>query len=60
MYLPKNYTSDKLLFLDIIIEDDAGEEGEKEQIVPYQLTKEAIAIDVQVQDMKVGKHSVVI
>lgn len=50
LFLP---SPDKLLFLDIIIEDDAGEEGEEEQIVPYQLTKEAIALDVQVQDMKV-------
>lgn len=50
LFLP---SPDKLLFLDIIIEDDAGEEGEEEQIVPYQLTKEALALDVQVQDMKV-------
>ena len=42
-----------MLFLDIIIEDDSGEEEEKEDIVPYQLTKEALILDMKVQDIKV-------
>ena len=50
----KNFLSpEKLLFLDIIIEDDAGEVEEKEEVVPYQLTKEALILDMKVQDIKV-------
>ena len=41
------------MFLDIIIEDDVGEEDEKEDIIPYQLTKEAIVLDMKVKDIKV-------
>ena len=42
------------MFLDIIIEDDSGEEaGAEEDVVPYQLTKEAIVLDMKVQDVKV-------
>ena len=44
---------EKMLFLDIIIEDDPGEEEEKEDIVPYQLTKGALILDMKVQDIKV-------
>ena len=49
----KFFSPEKLLFLDIIIEDDAGEVEEKEEVVPYQLTKEALILDMKVQDIKV-------
>ena len=45
--------TEKMLFLDVIIEDDPGEEEEEEDIVPYALTKEAIVLDMQVQEVKV-------
>ena len=45
--------TDKLVFFDVIIEDDAGETEEQEEVVPYQLTKEAMVMDIKVKDMKV-------
>lgn len=42
----------KMLFLDVIIEDDPGEE-EEEDIVPFQETKEATLPDMQIQEVKV-------
>lgn len=46
-------SSDKVVFLDIIIEDDSGETEEPEEVVPYQLSKEAVMMDVKVKDIKV-------
>ena len=37
----------------MIIEDDPGETEPTEEVVPYQLTKDAIVLDVKVQDIKV-------
>ena len=47
------HPSDKVVFIDIIIEDDAGETEEQEEVVPYQLSKEAVMMDVKVKDIKV-------
>ena len=37
----------------MIIEDDDGETEPTEEVVPYQLSKEAIVLDMKVQDIKV-------
>ena len=37
----------------MIIEDDPGETEPEEEVVPYQLSKEAIVLDMKVQDIKV-------
>lgn len=47
--------ADKLMFLDIIIEDDVGQEEPDEEIVPYQLSKEAVVLDMKVQDIHVSQ-----
>jgi len=44
---------DKLLFLDVIIDDDVGEKGEEVETVPYQLSKEAMVMDMKVMDISV-------
>ena len=41
------------MFFDIIIEDDSGEIEKPPDIVPYQLSKEAAALDMTVGDIKV-------
>lgn len=41
------------MFFDLIIEDDEGETEVPEEIVPYQLSKEAVVLDIKVKDMKV-------
>ena len=45
--------TEKLIFFDVIIEDDEGETEPAEEVVPYQLSKEAIVLDMKVQDIKV-------
>ena len=47
---PSHITA-KRVFLDVIIEDDEGEV--EEVIVPYQLSKEAVVLEMKVQDIKV-------
>ena len=37
----------------MIIEDDAGDTSVKEDIIPYQLSKEAIVLEMSVKDIKV-------
>ena len=44
------------MFFDLIIEDDSGEMEEPEEVVPYQLSQEAIVMDMKVQDIKVCCH----
>ena len=44
---------EKLIFFDVIIEDDEGETEPQEEVVPYQLSKEAIVLDMKVQDIRV-------
>ena len=46
-------STDKMIFLDIIIDDDSGEKDEGKDIVPYQLSKEAVVMDMKVQDITV-------
>lgn len=47
-----------MLFLDVIIEDDKGEnEASEEENVPYDLSKEAVVLDMKVQDIKVSFSS---
>ena len=45
--------TDKLIFFDVIIEDDSGETEEEKEVVPYQLSKEAVVLDMKVLDIKV-------
>ena len=45
---------DKLLFLDVIIDDDVGEKGEEVETVPYQLSKEGMVMDMKVMDMTIA------
>jgi hypothetical protein len=45
--------SEKLIFFDVIIEDDEGETEPPEEVVPYQLSKEAMVLDMKVQDIRV-------
>ena len=45
--------TEKLIFFDVIIEDDDGETEPPEEIVPYQLSKEAVVLDMKVQDIRV-------
>ena len=45
--------TEKLIFFDVIIEDDSGETEKEKEVVPYQLSKEAIVLDMKVQDIKV-------
>lgn len=52
-YFGNYFPSDKLVFFDVIIEDDSGETEEPEEIVPYQLSQEALVMDVKVKDIKV-------
>ena len=50
---PQNsHITEKRVFLDVIIEDDQGEV--EEVIVPYQLSNEAVVLEMKVQDMKVN------
>ena len=49
--------ADKMIFLDIIIDDDAGEKEEGRDIVPYQLSKEAVVMDMKVQDITVRSNA---
>ena len=44
---------DKMLFLDIIIDDDVGEEGEGKETIPYQLSREAVVMNMKVADITV-------
>ncbi|KAL5479512.1 hypothetical protein EMCRGX_G023039 [Ephydatia muelleri] len=46
----------KRVFLDVIIEDDEGEV--EEVIVPYQLSKEAVILEMKVQDIKDSLDSI--
>jgi hypothetical protein len=50
--------SEKLIFFDVIIEDDEGETEPPKEVVPYQLSKEAMVLDMKVQDIRVmlGVH----
>ena len=50
-------STDKMIFLDIIIDDDSGEKDEKKDIVPYQLSKEAVVMDMKVQDITVRSNA---
>lgn len=45
--------TEKLVFFDVIIEDDPGETEMDEEVIPYQLSTEAMAMDMKVQDIKV-------
>ena len=45
--------ADKWVFFDIIIEDDSGETVKPPDVVPYQLSKEAVIMDMKVKDIKV-------
>ena len=45
--------AEKLIFFDVIIEDDDGETEPAEEVVPYQLSKEAVVLDMKVQDIRV-------
>ena len=45
--------TEKLIFFDVIIEDDDGETEPPEEVVPYQLSKEAVVLDMKVQDIRV-------
>lgn len=45
--------ADKVVFIDIIVEDDSGETEKPSEVVPYQLTKEAVVMDLKVKDIKV-------
>ena len=49
--------ADKMIFLDIIIDDDSGEKEERKDIVPYQLSKEAVIMDMKVQDITVRSNA---
>ena len=49
--------ADKMIFLDIIIDDDSGEKEERKDIVPYQLSKEAVIMDMKVQDITVRSNT---
>ncbi len=42
------------MFFDVIIEDDSGETEKQEDVVPYELSQEAMVMDMKVQDIKVG------
>lgn len=46
-----------MVFVDIIIDDDSGEKDEKRDIVPYQLSKEAVVMDMKVQDLTVRSNA---
>jgi len=37
----------------VIIEDDSGEKEKQEDVVPYQLSKEAVVMDMKVKDIRV-------
>ena len=45
--------TEKLIFFDVIIEDDSGETEPEKEVIPYQLTTEAMVLDMKVQDIKV-------
>lgn len=45
---------DKLVFFDVIIEDDSGETEPPEEKIPYQLSKEGIYMDMKVKDLMVS------
>ncbi len=47
------HTLDKIVFFDVIIEDDAGETEPPEEKMPYQLTKEGVYLDMQTKDLMV-------
>ena len=44
---------DKVVFFDIIVEDDSGETEKPPDVVPYQLTKGAVMMDMKVKDIMV-------
>ena len=46
--------TEKLLFLDIIIEDDSGEEEDEDDNVPYELTKQAVVMDMKIKTIVVS------
>ena len=46
---------EKVVFFDVIVEDDAGETEKPEEIIPYQLSKEATMMDMKVQDIMVSE-----
>lgn len=50
--------TDKLVFFDLIIEDDSGETEEPEDVVPYQLSREAVGMDLSVKDIKAKLDSI--
>ncbi|XP_064385016.1 transmembrane emp24 domain-containing protein 1-like [Halichondria panicea] len=43
--------TDKLVFFDVIIEDDSGETEPPEEKIPYQLTKEGVYMDMKTKDL---------
>lgn len=45
--------TEKLIFFDVIIEDDPGDTEPAEENVPYQLSQGAVVLDMKVQDIKV-------
>ena len=49
--------TDKLVFFDVIIEDDAGETEPPEERIPYQLTKEGMYLDMKTKDLLVRNCS---
>ena len=49
--------TDKMVFVDIIIDDDTGEKDGGKDIVPYQLSKEAVVMDMKVQDITVRSNA---
>ncbi len=44
---------DKLVFFDVIIEDDSGDTEPPEEKIPYQLTKEGVYMEMQTKDLMV-------
>ena len=46
------------MFLDVIIEDDPGEEKEEGGVMPHQLANEAVVMDMKVQQIMVRRRKV--
>ncbi len=44
---------DKLVFFDVIIEDDSSDTEPPEEKIPYQLTKEGVYMEMQTKDLMV-------
>jgi len=47
------YPVGKVVFFDVIVEDDSGDTEKTPDVIPYQLTKGAVMMDMKVKDIMV-------